>query len=797
VADFGEYRDVLKEINAEFGKNISNVKEATKAINTLGSVSKTLQNQEEAITRLTDKQLDAQRQKAEVAVRELRANADKLAQDKSLSTLSGQMLARSIDRQLAAGKLTEEEANLLRAREQGFAIEQEILDLIDKEVEKRKASNSILGVTGNLLKGAKEILGGSIASALKLDDAFAAAQKKADSLAESVSKGEISKGFAKLQVAATGIGQTLKGLATTLTDPFVIISAIIKSFTEFTKANADLRNLTGQTASNFETMDDSITTSTDQIKTMVALTNQLGINVNAAFSKETIKEATELVELQGLSADLAGTLALRSEAFGTELADVTNTAIEITQEFARTGKGALAVGKLVENIAKVSPRIALSLSKNPKALASAVAQAQALGAELSDIEGAARNLLNFEEAISKELEAELLTGMQINGEKFRQLALNGELEDLAAEFVKDQALLNRFQNGTLIQQDAIAASMGLTSDKLAQMITNHQINLNMTDEEREKADAVEKAELRRLEIMDQFKKVMANLVEIMNPYIEKLTAALSNTEMLKGAFDTIRVLIGAKILQSVLKLGSAIKGAFGGKIALMIFGSTGGIGSKAQAARISRAGRTMTTFGTNVGAAGASAAPAIPVILSLSAAIAAIGFALGQAAPAISAFGDMFKAVLEGIGSIIESIGNAITGFIKGMAESITELAKIANVETAAGFTALGLSFLPLSIGLGAMAIALTALGNPLAVAGAAVAEQFGFGGGGGGEEKKSGGGIGAAASSATNSAMLAKLDQLNDNVIRLIGTVQQGNTIVMDGSEVGRTIAQATSELG
>jgi hypothetical protein len=328
------------------------------------------------------------------------------------------------------------------------------------------------------------------------------------------------------------------------------------------------------------------------------------------------------------------------------------------------------------------------------------------------------------------------------------------------------------------------------------MITNHELNMNMTDEEREKAQEVEKAEMRRLEIMEQFKKVMANLVEVMNPYIEKLTAALSNTEMLKGAFNTIKVLIAGKILQSVLKLGSAIKTAFGGKIALMVFGSKSGLGSKAQSARIARAGRTMNLFGKNVGSAGASAAPAIPVILSLSAAVAAIGFALGQAAPAISAFGDMFKAVLEGIGSLIESIGNAITGFIKGMAESITELAKIANVETAAGFTALGLSFLPLSIGLGAMAIALTALGNPLAVAGAAVAESFGFGGGGG-EAQNTGGAIGGAVSEGRNQAMLAKLDELNANVVTLIGAVREGSTIVMDGNQVGKSIAQATSELG
>jgi hypothetical protein len=44
---------------------------------------------------------------------------------------------------------------------------------------------------------------------------------------------------------------------------------------------------------------------------------------------------------------------------------------------------------------------------------------------------------------------------------------------------------------------------------------------------------------------------------------------------------------------------------------------------------------------------------------------------------------------------------------------------------------------------------------------------------------------------------MLAKLDELNANVVTLIGAVREGSTIVMDGNQVGKSIAQATSELG
>ena len=59
--------------------------------------------------------------------------------------------------------------------------------------------------------------------------------------------------------------------------------------------------------------------SIDAAKTIGSLSKEIGINVNAAFSAETITAAAELTNLLGVSEKSAANLALRAEAFGGSL----------------------------------------------------------------------------------------------------------------------------------------------------------------------------------------------------------------------------------------------------------------------------------------------------------------------------------------------------------------------------------------------------------------------------------------------------------------------------------------------
>jgi hypothetical protein len=168
---------------------------------------------------------------------------------------------------------------------------------------------------------------------------------------------------------------------------------------------------------------------------------------------------------------------------------------EITNESIRTGKSVenitkktlgtvaavglekgilLDVNKILEEAGDIQGNIRLSFKGSTEELAKGVAQAKLLGITLKQSEGVARNLLNFEESISAEIEAELLTNQNINLEEARRLALNGDLVGVAKEINNQGITYNKLQNMNLIQRDAIARSLGMSTDELADQLKKQE-----------------------------------------------------------------------------------------------------------------------------------------------------------------------------------------------------------------------------------------------------------------------------------------------------------------------------------
>ena len=153
-----------------------------------------------------------------------------------------------------------------------------------------------MGITGVLAKSLKKTLGVDLSSALK--DAEKMARKVNEEFENSDGKAEAqakrAKGNAKVFGAQVkGLGKAAFDSATSLQGVFGLL---LNSFLKFNKANREFRQVTGQTADNFTVVNDSILNAADQVKTITSLSKELGINVNAAFSPETIAEAAELTE---------------------------------------------------------------------------------------------------------------------------------------------------------------------------------------------------------------------------------------------------------------------------------------------------------------------------------------------------------------------------------------------------------------------------------------------------------------------------------------------------------------------
>ena len=388
----------------------------------------------------------------------------------------------------------------------------------------------------------------------------------------------------KLKMLYIGANEAAKGLVKTITDPAVIIGSITKSFTEFNKANREVRQLTGQTADNFNTMNMSLVSTTDQVKTIGMLSKQLGINVNAAFSPDTILAATELTELMGVSAESTANLAMMSEAFGYNLNTVTKDSIELVKNFNKTNKTAINYQQVMEDVGKASGQLTVSLGQNPDLLIEAASAAARLGLSLKEVEQISDSLIQFQSSIRSELEAELLTGKQINLERARYAALNNDIKGVSDEIINNQEILNAFTSGNRIQQQAIAKALGMSTDQMGKMILMRRKEAGLTDEQAMKAANITEEELKRLDVQAQIQKSIDKISSAFAPILETVASLLDNTVSLSIVLGGIAAMGFARLISALrtirsLQIGAAIasawKSAFSGPQSVLTGGLAG------------------------------------------------------------------------------------------------------------------------------------------------------------------------------------------------------------------------------
>ena len=548
---FADTRDILVEVQKALGKNRDTVKEAATEYRKLEGLAQKFLLDQDKIVRLTDKQLQQEQDKAAAAAAEIKRQAESLMTEKGIAEVTSQVLTFRQD-------LTAEQIELLSAAKDNFAVEKEMLAAIDAELERRKDVNKSLGAAGHLLKGLNEIAG-PFAKAFGLDQVAADMEDFADKAAKG------GKRASQLQVLGHGLKRAFGQLGNTLRDPAVIFTALAKSFGDFEKANKEVRNLTGQSATNMNTFNSSMVSSIDAAKTIGSLSKEIGINVNAAFSGETITAAAELTELMGTSAKATANLALRAEAFGGTLKGTSTTVFATTQEFIKQNKSALNVGAVMEDVGNASGALALSLGNSTEALTEAAAGAASLGINLAEAEKIADTLLNFEESISAELEAELLTGKEINLEAARQAALNNDIATLTKEIGNNQAVLSAFSSGNRIQQDAIAKSLGMSKDQVSKMIFLQMKSNDLTDEQAAKAAGITEETAKRLGAQDSIKKSIEKITSALAPVLSVIADAIAGlTGNMGGLIATFSVLAFAylpKIAKGAKGIASSFKTA--------------------------------------------------------------------------------------------------------------------------------------------------------------------------------------------------------------------------------------------
>lgn len=200
------------------------------------------------------------------------------------------------------------------------------------------------------------------------------------------------------------------------------------------------------------------------------------------FGGDTLVTMTALTKQLGLGVTEASQLALLARTQGTDTESVLENTVDTVNAVNRQREASISAKAVLNDIAKASASIVVSLGMSPELLAEAATEARALGTSLAQIDKIAGSLLNFETSIENELTFQMLTGKEINLDKARQLALDNDLAGLSEEIGNNAAITEAFATGNRIQQEAAAAALGMSRDSMAEMVMQ-QAFLNLGQDE--------------------------------------------------------------------------------------------------------------------------------------------------------------------------------------------------------------------------------------------------------------------------------------------------------------------------
>ena len=449
---FRDQRDILREINSEINTQKTSLDNAAKSYNQLEAAALKLQNNEEELSKLSEKQLKAITEKSKIALRELQTSAKQIQN---------------------AGARNDKEKAIVAAAKEKFKIEKDFVKNVEKQLTLQAEVNKKMGIAGGLLKGMSKIP--IIGDLVDTDQALGAMESTLKGGASSV-KG-LSAGFKNLR------GQVFNGLTNPSNLALGAITQLVSSLRNVDATTGEMAkglNITYSEALATRTeltdianlsMDTAVNTQGLQ-ETHMAINSLLGARVN--LDNSSLITMTKMREQAGFTNnELMGFVKLNT--LNNQTQEETNIQIMGAAK-AYAGKNKLAINEkeILKEVSKASASLTLSLGSGAENLAESVVKAKQFGINLKQAESIAGSLLDFESSIESELSAELITGKSLNLEKARGLALSGDAVGAATEMLKQVGGSAKFGAMNVIQQEALAKAMGMTRDEMSQSLIDKE-----------------------------------------------------------------------------------------------------------------------------------------------------------------------------------------------------------------------------------------------------------------------------------------------------------------------------------
>ena len=417
-----------------------------------------------------------------------------------------------------------------------------------------------------------------------------------------------------------------------------------------------------------------------------ALVDQFG-NVNMA-TDDMVLGVTELSQLTGDAASAVG-LALSFQNAGVAVDEVDSILKDIGS---KTG---VTANKIAKEMADNQYLMVGATKQELKLIGQLNAELVKQGATRESIRGSAKSLMDIENTIQQANKIALMTGKMVNTTRLTEAAMQARTAEGAENKAKAQNELLR----ALKEELGVNGSISNQSDMTIEAMTTLS---GLTEEQ-----------LLNMEQAGIAQKNNNKLIEEGNAFFGAITAGAQSfgAGIVSATLELVKMIAQAMIFNKVMS------GSFG--MGNLKFGGGGG-GAGALGGGGSAGGGVMNkvgSMGSGVGGAlkgiaGGFAAFGNPQTIAgvaiITGAIIGLGFALKLAAPGIEAIGKAIATVIGGIGDFITKIATPET------ANGLLHLAP--------AFAALGLSFLPLAIGLAAITpvlptlVALVALGAGIAL---------------------------------------------------------------------------------
>jgi len=575
--EVNELFSTLNSISDEIKGQTQGYQLANKAVSNLTGVFSKVKDIQDDIKSANSKDLKTLQEKVLVEKKNL-IEAQRLLKEKA--TTVG-LTEKEVAALANVNGLLEDQAGLYQS------IDNTLAQIVANEKIVEETTGTLGALTDGFSAGLKKAGFGALEAKLGLGEAL---QSTKDMVA--AGEGNVSK----MQAA----GHLAKQLGQNLTKALGPIGLIAMAVEQIVEAFQKIDGAAGDTAKELGISYQSSRALVGEMNSVAMASNDIMVN-----TENLVKAQTSLNSLMGTSVQFSGQMAeefssiqqrlkLSDEAMASftklglqngdslkeNLGVVSKTVLALNNQ----NKVSLSQKTIQEAIGKTTAATRLTLGNSVEALTKAAFNAKKLGVEIEDLNKSASALLDFESSINSELEAELLTGKNLNLERARLAALNGDVATLAEEISKQIGTSAEFNEMNVIQQEALAKSMGMTREEMASMLENQENlvkiqrlgfkDLNSAQEEYNKMvaagasqaeldakfkDAALKSQLESVSTQERLTAVTNKLQEAFIALVEPLMPVLDVlTEILEGVVKPIMMIVGPLIKE----LSSGLMDAF-------------------------------------------------------------------------------------------------------------------------------------------------------------------------------------------------------------------------------------------